>query len=91
MPNTRSIYRRHRKRPARTADGADPVAQQYEGGREAPFSPRTPENTQGTPAVEEAERRAEAGNVSKTREVDGADRKTSGRPASPSKPPRNLH
>jgi hypothetical protein len=66
MPNTRLIYRRHRKSPAK-ANGVDPVARQYEGGREAPFSPRSPENDQGTPAVEEAQRRAEAGNAGKPR------------------------
>ncbi|MDQ2640273.1 MAG: hypothetical protein M3Y79_06815 [Pseudomonadota bacterium] len=91
MPNTRSIYRRNRKRPARTVDGADPVARQYEGGREAPFSPRTPENAQGTPAVEEAERRAEAGNVSKTRDGKDGERSADTRPAGPRKAPRSVH
>ncbi len=90
MPNTRSIYRRHRKRPAR-ADGVDPVASQYEGGREAPFSPRSPENGRGTPAVNEAERRAEAGNVSKRRgNPEDPDRGTDARPAR-RKPSRHLH
>ncbi len=91
MPNTRSIYRRHRKRPARAADGGDAVARQYERGREAPFSPRSPENAPGTPAVEEAERRAGAGNVS--RKPDGQDdtRTPDTRPASPRKSPRGVH
>lgn len=91
MPNTRSIYRRHRKRPAR-ADGVDPVARQYERGREAPFSPRSPENSQGTPAVEEAERRAEAGNVSRMRDnPEEEDPATQARPAHRRKPSRPLH
>lgn len=91
MPNTRSIYRRNRRRPARTVDGADPVAHQYEGGREAPFSPRSPENAQGTPAVEEAGRRAEAGNVSKMREAKDGGRTPDARPAGPRKGPRSVH
>lgn len=90
MPNTRSIYRRHRKRPARAVDGADPVARQYEGGREAPFSPRSPENGQGTPAVDEARRRAEAGNVSRSTDEEGK-HATDTRPAGRRKPPRNMH
>ncbi len=91
MPNTRSIYRRHRKRPARAVDGADPVARQYEGGREAPFSPRSPENGQGTPAVDEAGRRAEAGNVSRTRGEQGGERVPAKRPAAHRKAPRDMH
>lgn len=91
MPNTRSIYRRHRKRPARTVDGKDPVAQQYEGGREAPFSPLTPENAKGTPAVEEAGRRAEAGNVSRMQDAKNPQPTPSARPAGPRKPPRSMH
>lgn len=90
MPNTRSIYRRHRKRPDRAADGGDSVARQYEGGREAPFSPRSPENDQGTPAVDEARRRAEAGNVSRTPSEESGNRATETRPAG-RKPSRNMH
>ena len=91
MPNTRSIYRRHRKRPARAVDGEDAVARQYERGREAPFSPRSPENAQGTPAVQEAERRAEAGNVSRERDGKEGERTPDTRPAGPRKFPRGVH
>lgn len=91
MPITRAIYRRHRKSPVK-ANGVDPVARQYEGGREAPFSPRSPENGQGTPAVEEAQRRAEAGNAGQRggRPDDQAN-KAATRPSRRRKTPRDLH
>jgi hypothetical protein len=45
--------------PARTASRPDAIANGYEGGREAPYSPVTDENARGTPAVVEARRRAD--------------------------------
>ena len=92
MPNTRTIYRRNRKRPSPARDGADPVARQYEGGREAPFSPQTPETSDpDSPAVTEAERRAEAGNTSRSAGSKDPARATSTRSTGGRKPRERLH
>lgn len=91
MPNTRTIYRRQRRRPAQH-DGVDPVARTYEGGREAPFSPRSPEITdRDSPAVQEVRRRAEAGNVSKSPGARHAGKTASGRPGTGGRTHRKVH
>jgi hypothetical protein len=91
MPNTRTIYRRQRKRPSQSLDGVDPVARTYERGREAPFSPRSPEIADSnSPAVVEVKRRAEAGNVSKSGATD-AHKPEAGTTAGKRKPRRSVH
>lgn len=86
VPHSKPV--RRSKSPGRAPPAGDRVAREYERGRDAPFSPETPETADPrSPAVTEVRRRAESGDARERRHPRGKD----GKVARDGQPPTGRH